>query len=344
MGIEVPEDDIRRTALDWTIRVQDANFAEWDLLTNWLSADPRHAECFDTLSVRDAEVAELLLQRNRQSRPAQSDLLQIKVTGLDTDRSGFRKHRGDPEASHGWMRLAAGLAIPVALSAGWFLHHRIGKTMMPSPVIEVATGPAEQRAVTLADGTYILVAGASRLSIDATERSANLLSGRATFRVVHDAARPFRVRLGSVVVTDVGTVFDLHRTKQGSEIAVAEGTVQLDGTAKGQRVHAGQIVRLSGGEVVQTSSISPADVGGWKDGRYDYADTSIAEIAADLTVATGVTVRAGPEVADRRFGGSIQVKGSPEHAIHAIAPLLGTSVRKDGSGWELGKAANADRP
>ena len=332
MRIEAREDAIQRAALDWTIRVQDAGFTDWDGLTAWLEADIRHAERFDTLAVRDAEAVDLL----REAGPP------MPV------HPAFLKNKGSGEerASRGWMRLAAGLAIPVAFSGGLFLYGRggpAGRAAAAAATIEVATLPAEQHSLTLADGTRIAVAGATRLSIDPTARTATLLAGRATFRVVHDAARPFSVRLGEVTVTDVGTVFDLHRSARGVEIAVAEGVVQLDGAGDGQRVWAGQIARLTDGAAAETASIVPADVGGWKDGRYDYADASIAEIAADLSAATGVQVSAAPDIAARRFAGSIRVAGDPDQALHGVAPLLGLSVRKLVTGWELDGPADADR-
>jgi transmembrane sensor len=331
MGIDARGGHVRRIALDWTIRVQDEGFADWDGLTDWLDADPSHAEWFDRLTVRDAEAADRLREMPPPVMPG--DLAYVGCAKQDTALP-----------SRDWMRLAAGLALPVALSGGWLLHDRLHEPRAPAATImNVATRPAEQRAVTLADGTRIAVAGATRLSIDFAARRATLLTGRATFRVIHDAARPFSVRLGDVTVTDVGTVFDLHRSDGGAEIAVAEGIVQLDRAGADRRVHAGQIVRLTDGAPAQMGAIAPADVGSWKDGRFDYADASIAEIAADLTAATGVPVRAAPDVASERFGGSIRIAGDTDHALHALAPFLGVSVRRVGAQWELGRPADADR-
>ncbi len=331
MRSDAPEGRVQQVALDWTIRVQDSGFSDWGGLTEWLDADPRHAAWFDRLTVRDAEGADRLSENAAPSLPAPPAPVHI-----------FAPKRSRP--SRGWMRLAAGLAVPVALAGGWLVHDRLGNDGARAPAtFEVATRPAEQRALTLADGTRIAIAGATRLSIDPAARQATLLTGRATFHVVHDTARPFNVRLGDLTVTDVGTVFDLHRRDGGAEIAVAEGVVRLDGAGSGQRVCAGQIVRVSDGAPPQIAAIAPADVGSWKDGRFDYADASMAEIAADLAAATGVPVRASPDVAERRFAGSIRIAGDPGHALLAVAPFLGVSVRHEASGWVLGRPADADR-
>jgi transmembrane sensor len=47
-------------ALEWIIRVQHPEFADWDALSAWLAADPRHAEIFEQLAQLDDEIAAVL--------------------------------------------------------------------------------------------------------------------------------------------------------------------------------------------------------------------------------------------------------------------------------------------
>jgi transmembrane sensor len=44
-------------ALDWIIRVRHPDFAEWDVQSAWLAADPRHAEIFQQMALLDDELA-----------------------------------------------------------------------------------------------------------------------------------------------------------------------------------------------------------------------------------------------------------------------------------------------
>jgi transmembrane sensor len=44
-------------ALDWIIRIRNPDFAEWDALTAWLAADPRHADIFQELALWDEALA-----------------------------------------------------------------------------------------------------------------------------------------------------------------------------------------------------------------------------------------------------------------------------------------------
>jgi transmembrane sensor len=43
-------------ALDWFIRVQDPEFAEWDALSAWLAANARHAEIIQKLAMSDEAI------------------------------------------------------------------------------------------------------------------------------------------------------------------------------------------------------------------------------------------------------------------------------------------------
>jgi ferric-dicitrate binding protein FerR (iron transport regulator) len=51
---------VEAEALEWVIRVQHPEFADWDALSAWLAADPRHAEIFERLALLDDEIAALL--------------------------------------------------------------------------------------------------------------------------------------------------------------------------------------------------------------------------------------------------------------------------------------------
>jgi transmembrane sensor len=44
-------------ALDWIIRVQSPDFADWDALSAWLATDLRHAEIFQQLALLDDDLA-----------------------------------------------------------------------------------------------------------------------------------------------------------------------------------------------------------------------------------------------------------------------------------------------
>jgi ferric-dicitrate binding protein FerR (iron transport regulator) len=91
-----------------------------------------------------------------------------------------------------------------------------------------------QRTVTLSDSSEVILASASRLVVAPDYGSGSRtvdLEGEALFRVRHDAARPFRVRAGSIIAEDLGTEFVVRRLGAGDHervrVAVREGIVAV---------------------------------------------------------------------------------------------------------------------
>jgi transmembrane sensor len=80
------------------------------------------------------------------------------------------------------------------------------------------------------------------------------------------------------------------------------------------------------------AAIDPAGVGEWRRGRISFENAGLAEIAAELTRATGVTFTAVQS--ETRLSGSIAlqaVRADPR----ALEPLLGVSVRAEGGAWVI---------
>jgi transmembrane sensor len=76
---------------------------------------------------------------------------------------------------------------------------------------------------------------------EAEHRAFRLRKGAARFTVVHDAKRPFRVKVGSAVVEDLGTVFTVRRLSETvAEVIVSEGRVHVSATDASFDVGAGE--------------------------------------------------------------------------------------------------------
>lgn len=91
------------------------------------------------------------------------------------------------------------------------------------------TRVGEQRFISLPDGSTLNLNARSSVRIRFTraERRVDLLAGQALFRVAKDSARPFVVRSDSAAVRAVGTVFDVYRRKNGTQVTVVEGRVAV---------------------------------------------------------------------------------------------------------------------
>lgn len=109
----------------------------------------------------------------------------------------------------------------------------------PSPTY--VTGVAEQRLITLEDGSVIRLNARSQIRVRMSKerRQLDLISGQALFEVAHDTKRPFIVNSGDVMVRAVGTKFDVNRRSSGTIVTVVEGKVSVD------RLHQAPLPRQS---------------------------------------------------------------------------------------------------
>ena len=132
-------------------------------------------------------------------------------------------------------------------------------------------------------------------------------------------------------MVDAGTIFDVRMVGASLDVAVAEGAVIIDPETQGVRVDAGERAVGTGG-VFQVDRFDAASVGEWSRGRISFQNATLADIAADLTRATG-TRFASADTATR-LSGSIAldaVRADPR----ALEGLLGVRVSAQGEGWVI---------
>jgi transmembrane sensor len=145
---------------------------------------------------------------------------------------------------------------------------------------EYSTAVGEQRTVTLADGSSVLLNTDSdvRVQLSRHVRRIELARGEALFNVSHDPSRPFEVHALQGVTTAVGTQFDVELTRGGAAISVLEGTVTVGGSGQAASL---PLVAVSAGNGVgysqegAVSQLRPADVNriqGWRTQRMVFND------------------------------------------------------------------------
>lgn len=300
---------VERAALDWLVRVNDPAFDAWDDWQAWLDQDPLNATVYWRLATAEAEIVDAMAAPSRRS-------------GLRPAREARRR------SSRMWLTAAAAVLVAALFGIGWY-----GLTR-PQPWL-VETAPGEQRALELADGTIVHVAGGTRLRLDRRNpRNATLESGRALFEVAHDDRRPFVVEVGEVAVTDLGTVFDVTRLPDGARVTVSEGVVRVDLKGRAATLNAGDgvIARERGFE---RRTVAPAAVDAWRDGRLAYDNERMEVIATDLSIALGQPVSVAPELTDRRISGSLSVSGAPESVRRRLELSLDAKMTNNGAGWRI---------
>jgi transmembrane sensor len=193
------------------------------------------------------------------------------------------------------------------------------------------TGVAEQRDLTLVDGSKIALDAGSAVAVryGGQRREVDLLSGQAFFEVTHDRERPFVVKAGGVEVIVTGTAFSVDRSESGVTVAIREGSVDvaLDGVPR-------PIASLVGGERLQVSRegkaakgrIAAGEVASWRDRQFIVYDATVRDVVAQLgRYRNGVVMFADGVIADRLVSGVIDL-GKPTEALQALVALQQGSI------------------
>ncbi|MCW6536155.1 FecR family protein [Sphingomonas lycopersici] len=296
-------------AIAWHLRQETMGAADWAAFTAWLEADAAHARAYDAVSLADAT-------RHPAAVPA------IAANDDEAPVRWWRRGRG--------VALAAGaLAAAIAGAVGL----REAGLRSPAPVTIAATTP---RAVTLGDGTRIALAAGAR--VEAGARSATLESGRATFRVTHDADHPFTVRAGAWEIQDVGTVFAVTHDSRGVDVSVTEGAVLFDPRDSRIALAAGDALSVLPGNRVIRSRVAPDQTR-----VLTFTGQPILIAAETIALVAGRDVRVDQRIAMTPFTGVIRLTGDTPRDMAHLARLTGMRVSNEGVGWIIAPSTDPAR-
>lgn len=122
---------------------------------------------------------------------------------------------------------AATVFLIAALSVFYFMPNGIKNSI----IYIVCTGKQDNNIFTLSDKTKIKLGASSKLTYPeefSTEKRLVRLEGQAFFYVAEDAQRPFSVEIENVVITALGTSFEIFHDKRNNIIE----TILLSGKVK----------------------------------------------------------------------------------------------------------------
>lgn len=218
------------------------------------------------------------------------------------------------------VRWLAAAAVLVAAGTGtWFIRRTPAATAFETKI-------GEQRSITLADGSRIVLAPASTLEVDGafgtTSRSLKL-TGQAWFEVRHDAAKPFRIQVGGVTVEDLGTEFEIEAHSETIRIAVAQGAVAVHSAgSRSLTLAAGDLATVpNSGEGVVDHQAPVERITSWRQGTLAFEDRPLSEVAAELEHWYDVSFRLAAGVGTRRLHVTVPT-GNLDEALLTIATAL----------------------
>ncbi|MEM1412375.1 MAG: FecR domain-containing protein [Pseudomonadota bacterium] len=229
-----------------------------------------------------------------------------------------------------------------------------------APAFEsLATARGETRAVTLSDGSELILGPATRVevSVGRQERRARLLVGDAYFNIATDPRAPFSVTAGAARVEVIGTAFDLRRRGNRLTVAVAAGEVhvshpqvrrQTNSTGQSdawQRVnnsllqavtlHPGQsVVAAQGIGLGPIGRIDVSDVAAWRQGQLVYKNARLEEIIADLNRYADFTISLTKPAGDLELSGTFSAE-DPSLLLHALEAALPVQITNTPDGKQV---------
>jgi transmembrane sensor len=269
----------------------------------------------------------------------------------DRQRSAELRQAFRVEARRSWRSPVAAAAAVVLAVGGSLMLWRVSAHVPQSstPAMSQYLTPRGQRATfRLSDGTSLVLAAESRLRVPADYgRGARevYLDGEALFDVVHDTARPFRVRAKHALAEDIGTRFDVRAYPEDSTVAVAvaEGAVALApaggptadraaGRAAAELVlrrgEAGTLTR--GGRVTTASGAVAAAYLSWAEGRLRFVRTPLGEAARTIGRWYDLDVRIeGVELASLPVTAEFGMQSADE-VLRELALAVGARVSQSG--------------
>ena len=185
------------------------------------------------------------------------------------------------------LRYAAAAAFVIVAGTMWA---RRGPDVS-QPAVVAATPVAEQRVVDLPDGSRVVLGPASEIRTlgDFTSGARDVeLTGEAQFTIVHDEARPFRIRTTTALIEDLGTVFTVRAVpREPVRVAVSEGSVRVRRSGAEEReavvLQPRDVAILADtGDPVVTRGVEVEQYQAWVRGRNDYRNTPAAEVFSDM--------------------------------------------------------------
>jgi transmembrane sensor len=285
-------DAVHEAAIEWWVLAKAGDLADERraAFEAWFAADPAHARAYEDIAGMFEEARALRPKRAPARRASRRPALAAAL-------------------------LAASLALLAFFDDLAILLQA-----------DHATGVAEARSVTLADGSRVELDAGSAIALrfEPGRRTVRLLSGEAWFEVAPDAASPFVVEAAGGSVTALGTAFDVALRRGGARVSVGEHSVAV--TSGGGRVIVGERQATSfdrDAPARAPAGVAAETVAAWRRGALVVEDRPLGEVLATLgRYRHGAVFCLRPSTCARRVSGVFST-AEPLTTLREIEFFLG---------------------
>ena len=312
------------TASDWFVRMHSDDVSEADRRAHeaWLGEGAKNREQYAAVqrSVRDLAVHGIWMR-------AEVNRLNVRAMARQTRRT------------MGWI---AGFASAAALAVVAFW------TTLDHPS-EYETVRAEQREVSLDDGSRIHLNAASSVNVRFTRQSrkVELNQGEGVFDVSHDAQRPFVVEAAAAEVVAIGTQFRVRLTGREVTVTVLEGTVAVfhrtrsradspkgsepGGSGPALLYANDQVTVTSNAGITEVETVDATAATAWREGKLIFDATPLREVVEEISRHTSIDIAVSDDIPEHLITGLLYIR-SPDAMIKFVskaAPVIPVRASSD---------------
>jgi len=202
----------------------------------------------------------------------------------------------------------------VVLKNGQLSYDALGQATAEITYNTISAPRGRQFQLVLPDGSRVWLNAASSLTyptaFSGRERSVKI-SGEAYFEIARDEQRPFKVNIDDETGIQVlGTRFNVHAYPEEASIktTLLEGSVRMISGKHNALLAPGQAAQISGkaGQPIQiTNNTDPGKALAWKNGLFDFEDTSLEEVMRQLARWYDIEIVYETGIPPIVFGGKI---------------------------------------
>jgi len=197
---------------------------------------------------------------------------------------------------------------------------------------EVTTDKGKQWRMVLPDGSGVwLNAGSSiryPLSFNGKERIVDI-TGEVYFEVVHNAAQPFKVRIGKQVIEDIGTAFNVngYSDEPVMKTTLIEGLIRVNGTL----LKPGEQAQVSAAEqsVTVNKVENAADAMAWVNGQLSLESNNLHALLRKIARWYNVDIKVEGTLPETGFIGTIDRNVYLSDVLKALT-VYGVNARLEG--------------
>ncbi|HEY4030073.1 MAG TPA: FecR domain-containing protein [Caulobacteraceae bacterium] len=254
MASDRSDNVIRSEAAAWLARLRsDERVSADDVgFQTWLNEDLRHRRAFDQVNSAWDIAGGVLAEAQAVREPQR------------------------PRRALAGLGIAAALLLAVGAGGAYWLW-TAPRTQ------QFATAVGEQRLVSLADGSVMMLDTSTTVKVLLTKhkRAIELVGGRAHFEVAKCEDRPFEVSFDNRRVVAVGTVFDVTHQGQTASVLLTRGKVLVEAPSGRALMSPGDRIQFR--HDAMSADRPPIDaLTAWHVGRVVFENETLAQAVAEL--------------------------------------------------------------